>query len=394
MEDFKDIVRLKPDIQRHIEENFPESIPAVKRFVVGPADPGVVQVKIIGNDPRELRRLSDEVMAIYRQHPDAFSIRTDWGDPVKVVRPILAKEQANLNGITRQDVALALMEGFEGTTVGMYREGIDLLPVISRAPAPERLDIASINNLQIWSPVAGRYIPLTQVVTGFDTVWEDQIITRVNRRRAITVMCDPEDGLATRILNFARPRVEEIELPPGYRLEWWGEHKNSTEAKAALAGGMPLFLMLMIGTVIVLFNSLRQTLVIWLVVPLGIIGVTIGLLGTGLPFNFLALLGFLSLVGMIIKNSIVLVDEINLQIGDGLSVYDAILASGTSRLRPVSMAAATTALGMAPLFPDPFFKALAITVAAGLTFSTILTMVVLPVIYALIFRVKTTGETT
>jgi multidrug efflux pump subunit AcrB len=394
VENFKDIVRLKPEIQRYIEENYPESIPAVKRFVVGPADPGAVQVKIIGNDPRELRRLSEEVMAIYGQHPDAFSIRTDWGDPVKVVRPIVAKEQANLNGITRQDIAGALMEGFEGVKVGVYREGIDLLPVISRAPDAERLDIASISNLQIWSPVAGRYIPLTQVVSGFETVVEDQIITRVNRRRAITVMCDPEDGLATRILSFARPRVEEIELPPGYHLEWWGEHKNSGEAKAALAGGMPLFLLLMVVTVIALFNSLRQTLVIWLTVPLAIIGVTMGLLATGLPFNFLALLGFLSLTGMIIKNSIVLIDEINVQIGEGKNVYDAILSAGTSRLRPVSMAAATTVLGMAPLFPDPFFEALAITVAAGLTIATVLTMVVLPVIYAVIFRVKAPGETT
>ena len=151
----------------------------MKRFINGPADPGAVQVKIIGNDPRELRRLSEEAKAIFGTHPDAFNIRTDWGDPVKVVRPILAKEQANLNGITRQDVARALMEGFEGFTVGVYREDIDLLPVIMRAPEPERLDIASISNLQIWSPVAGRSIPLTQVVVGFETVWEDQVITRV-----------------------------------------------------------------------------------------------------------------------------------------------------------------------------------------------------------------------
>jgi len=140
---------------------------------------------------------------------------------------------------------------------------------------------------------------------------------------------------------------------------------------------------------VALFNSLRQTLVIWLIVPLGIIGVTIGLLGTGLPFGFLALLGFLSLIGMIIKNSIVLVDEINIQTGEGLGTYDAILAAATSRLRPVSMAAATTVLGMAPLFPDPFFNSLAVTVAAGLTFATVLTMVVLPVFYAIIFKVKT-----
>jgi multidrug efflux pump subunit AcrB len=309
------------------------------------------------------------------------------------VRPILAKEQANLNGITREDIARTLKEGFEGVTVGVYREGIDLLPVIMRAPEPDRLNIASISNLQIWSPVAGRSIPLTQVVVGFETVWEDQVITRVDRRRAITVLCDPEAGLATSILTYLRPRVEALELPEGYSMEWWGEYKSTTEAQTSLAGGMPVFVLLMIVTVIVLFNSLKQTLVIWLVVPLGIVGVAIGLLGTGLPFNFLALLGFLSLTGMIIKNSIVLMDEINIQIGEGLSPNDAVLSAGSSRLRPVAMAAATTVLGMAPLFPDPFFNALAVTVAAGLTFATILTMVVLPVFYAVIFRVKTTGET-
>jgi multidrug efflux pump subunit AcrB len=392
VEELDDIVRLKPAIQSYIEENYPESIPGVKRFINGPADPGAVQVKIIGNDPIELRRLSEEAMAIFGSHPDAFNIRTDWGDPVKVVRPILAKEQANLNGITRKDVARTLMEGFEGVTVGVYREGIDLLPVIMRASAPERLDIASINNLQIWSPVAGRAIPLTQVVTGFETVWEDQVITRVNRRRAITVLCDPNNGLATRILNYVRPQVEELELPKGYTLEWWGEFKSTTEAQASLAGSMPLFILLMIVAVVVLFNSLKQTLVIWMIVPLGIVGVTVGLLATGLPFNFLALLGFLSLIGMIIKNSIVLVDEINIQIGEGLGVYNAILSAGTSRLRPVAMAAATTVLGMAPLFPDPFFNSLAVTVAAGLTFATVLTMIVLPVFYAVIFRVKSDGK--
>ena len=394
VEEYEDVKELKPAIQQYIEENYPESIPAVKRFINGPADPGAVQVKIIGNDPSELRRLSEQAKAIFGAHPDAFNIRTDWGDPVKLVRPILAKEQANLNGITRQDVARALMEGFEGVTVGVYREDIDLLPVIVRQPEPERLDIASISNLQIWSPVAGRSIPLTQVVVGFETVWEDQIITRVNRRRAITVMCDPEAGLATSILTFVRPRVEALDLPEGYSMEWWGEYKSTSEAQASLAGGMPVFILLMIVTVIVLFNSLRQTLVIWLVVPLGIVGVSIGLLGTGLPFNFLALLGFLSLTGMIIKNSIVLMDEINTQIGEGLSPYDAVLSAGTSRLRPVAMAAATTVLGMAPLFPDPFFNALAVTVAAGLTFATILTMVVLPVFYAVVFGLKSNGETT
>ncbi|MCK9997054.1 MAG: efflux RND transporter permease subunit [Candidatus Krumholzibacteria bacterium] len=389
VEDYKQITRLKEEIQDWIESNYPESIPAVKRFINGPAELGAVQVKIIGDDPVELRRLSRETLAIYHADPDAFNIRTDWGEPVKVVRAIIAKEQANLNGITRTDVARTLLEGFEGVTVGVYREGIDLIPIIIRAPEPERLDINSIQNLQIWSPVAGKSIPLTQVVTGFETVWEDQIMTRTNRRRSITVLCDPEHGLSSNILARVRPQVEALEMPPGYSMEWWGENKSTLEAQTSLAGSMPVFILMMMVLVVALFNSLRQTLVIWLIVPLGIIGVTIGLLGTGLPFGFLALLGFLSLIGMIIKNSIVLIDEINIQVSGGAGVYTAILSSATSRLRPVSMAAATTVLGMAPLFPDPFFNSLAVTVAAGLTFATVLTMVVLPIIYAIVYNVKT-----
>jgi len=388
VENYKQITGLKAEIQDWIEANYPESIPAVKRFINGPAELGAVQVKIIGDDAAQLRRLANETRAIYHADPDAFNIRTDWGEPVKIVRPIIAKEQANLNGITRTDVARTLMEGFEGVTVGVYRETIDLIPIVMRAPAPDRLDISSIRNLQIWSPVAGKSIPLTQVVTGFETVWEDQIMTRTNRRRSITVLCDPENGLASNILARVRPQVEALDMPPGYSMEWWGENKSTLEAQSSLAGSMPVFILMMIVLVVALFNSLRQTLVIWLIVPLGIVGVTIGLLATGLPFGFLALLGFLSLIGMIIKNSIVLIDEMNIQIEGGSSVYDAILSSGTSRLRPVSMAAATTVLGMAPLFPDPFFNSLAVTVAAGLTFATVLTMVVLPVIYAVIFNAK------
>ncbi len=388
VEDYKQITRLKEEIQDWIEDNYPESIPAVKRFINGPAELGAVQVKIIGDDPSELRRLARETKAIYHADPDAFNIRTDWGEPVKVVVPIIAKEQANLNGITRTDVARTLLEGFEGVTVGVFREGIDLIPIIIRAPEPDRLDISNIQNLQIWSPVAGKSIPLTQGVAGFETVWEDQIMTRTNRKRSITVLCDPEHGLSSNILARVRPQVEALDMPTGYSMEWWGENKSTLEAQASLAGSMPVFILMMIVMVVLLFNSLRQTLVIWLIVPLGIVGVTIGLLGTGLPFGFLALLGFLSLIGMIIKNSIVLIDEINSGTGEGRGIYDAVISSAVSRLRPVSMAAATTVLGLAPLFPDPFVNSLAVTVAAGLTFATVLTMVVLPVFYSIIYKAK------
>ncbi len=390
VDDYKQIDVLKPKIQEFMVANFPQSIPTVKRFINGPAEPGgAVQFKVIGPDPVVLRAVADQARAIFEADSDAFGVRLDWGDRVPVVRPIIATEQANLAGLSRPDIANALQEGFSGKTIGVYREDIELMPIVMRAPAPERLDMASIHNLQIWSPIAGKMIPLTQVVTGFETVWEDQVISRNNRRRAITVFADAEFGLATTLMARTRPLIDAIELPSGYETDWWGEFKSTNEAQASLGAALPPFLLMMVIIVIMLFNSIKQTLVIWLVVPLGIVGVTVGLLSTGLPFNFLALLGFLSLIGMMIKNAIVLIDEINTQVDGGAELFDAILSAGVSRLRPVGMAAATTVLGMAPLFTDPFFDALAMTVAAGLTFATVLTMVVVPVLYALIFRVPT-----
>ena len=150
-----------------------------------------------------------------------------------VVKPIIAQEQANLNQITRQMVAATIMQAFQGLTVGVYREGDELLPIILRAPDSQRLDVASIRNVQIWSPAAQRMIPLRQVVSGFETVFEDDIIYRINRQRAIVVLSDPRVGEGPPLLNDLRPQIEAIELPPGYRLEWWGEFRNSAKAKAA-----------------------------------------------------------------------------------------------------------------------------------------------------------------
>jgi multidrug efflux pump subunit AcrB len=189
------------------------------------------------------------------------------------------------------------------------------------------------------------------------------------------------------LLGRIRPQVEALEMGPEYEIEWWGEYRDSTRAQAGIAASLPFFLLSMVLIVIGLFNALRQPLVIWLCVPLGIIGVTAGLLLTSQPFGFMALLGFMSLSGMLIKNAIVLLDEIEIQKTQTTDVYKAIVESGVSRLRPVSMAALTTALGMIPLVFDAFFVAMAVTVIFGLMVATVLTMVVVPVFYAIFFRV-------
>ncbi len=379
---------LLPVIEQHLSESYPQSVTSAFRFELGPGANGKIRARFSGPDPDTLRKLGSEAVAIMAADPNAKAIRTDWRERVKVIRPVVAEEQANLNGITRGDIANALLQGFEGVKVGVYREGDLLLPITLRASEAERTNVDSLQSLQIWSPAAQRYVPLRQVVSSFDTAFEDEMIQRRDRKRTMTVFSDPKTGTASALFGRLRPQIDAIPLPPGYTLEWGGEYEDSADAQAGLSANLPLFFVLMVLIVIGLFDSLRQPLVIWLCVPLAIIGVTAGLLLTKQPFGFMALLGFLSLSGMLIKNAIVLVDEINLQSSEGKELSAAIMEAGVSRLRPVGMAAGTTALGMIPLLLDPFFSAMAVTIIFGLLFATVLTMVVVPVLYAMFHRVS------
>lgn len=374
------------NIEAHLGEAYPDVLGYSSKFQLGPGSTGKIQARISGPDHQVLRQLADNVRGIFTEQPNTKAIRTDWRQQVKVVRPLVAEQQANLNGITRQDIANTLLEGFQGKRVGVFRDGDLLLPIILRAGADQQQEIASLYNLQIWSPVAGTMIPLRQVVSGFETLFEDEIIMRRDRKPTITVYADPVSGPASLLFAAIRPQVEAIELPLGYQLEWGGEYEDSGNAQAGLAASIPTFIMIMVLITVMLFNSLRIPLIIWLAVPLALIGVTGGLLATNQPFGFMALLGFLSLIGMLIKNAIVLIDEIILQRGEGKPLIPAIVDSGVSRLMPVSMAALTTALGMIPLLFDAFFSAMAVTIIAGLIFATLLTMVVVPVLYAAFYK--------
>jgi len=384
--EFLDI--LLPEIEAHLAANFPDLLAYTSRFQLGPGSTGKIQARFSGPDFDELRRLADQTQAIYHADYDSKAVRTDWRQRVKLVKPEIADVQANLNGITRPDVANALLQAFQGATIGVYREDDLLLPIIMRAEEPFRSNVASIQDLQIWSPAAAAMIPLRQVVTRFESTFEDEIIQRRNRKPTITVYADPDKGLASNMFKRVRPAVEALELPPGYELEWGGEYEDSGNAQAGLVASLPMFILAMILITIMLFNSLKQPLIIWLTVPLSLIGVTAGLLSTSQPFGFMALLGFLSLIGMLIKNAIVLIDEINLQWGEGKELIDAIVDSGVSRLRPVLMAASTTALGLIPLLFDAFFVSMAVTIIFGLGFATLLTMVVVPVLYATFYKPK------
>ncbi len=225
--------------------------------------------------------------AILEDDGGAICVRNDWREREKIIQPELLQLQANRNGITRVEVARALESSFEGRTVGFYREpgsagaGVypqeaRLLPIIVRPPLAERDDVSTMNSLQIWSPVAGRMIPLSQVTTGIEVAWEDPVVMRKDRFPTLTVHADPRTGLPSQCSIAYDQKSNRFQLPQGYSFEWGGEHEDSREARAALARPLPYVLALMVFIVVCLFNSIRTTLLIWLIVPLAIIGVTAG----------------------------------------------------------------------------------------------------------------------
>ncbi len=378
------------DIEAFVASSLPDGLAYGAPFVLGPGGGSDIELRLRGQDPAELRRLAGLVMDIMAADPHARDIRHDWREQAKVLRPQIDDTRAARAGVTRRDVAVALQRTFGGINVGLYREGDDLIPIKARAPANERSDVGSIRDVQIWSPAARESIPLVQVAPEFTTEWEDHIIQRFNRASTITPQCNASVGLPSALLKRIMPEIEakmKAEMKPGYGFEWGGEYENSGDAQAAIAGNLPITLLMMVLIVLALFNALRQPMVIFLTVPLALIGVTGGLLAAGSPFGFMALLGLLSLIGMMIKNAVVLVDEMDMQIASGKERIVAVLDSCVGRLRPVGMAAFTTVLGMIPLLPDVFFNSLAVTVMAGLGFATVLTLIVVPTLYAIFFKI-------
>ena len=285
------------------------------------------------------------------------------------------------------DTMRSLQAAFSGKQVGLYRERDELLPIVLRPPANERKDVGALTQVHIWSPLLNVAVPIEQVLDGVTTVWEDQLVRRLDKKRTITVSCDPKTISTQQLFDELKPLLESITLPLGYHMAWGGEYESSHDAQSALAKQLPKGLFLMIIIVIFLFNAWHQPLIIWLTVPLALIGVSAGLFVTRQPFGFMSLLGLLSLSGMLIKNAIVLVDQIDLFMKEGMAPFNAIVEAALGRARPVSLAAITTILGMLPLLQDAFFVSMAVTIMAGLAFATVLTLIVVPVLYALVFRV-------
>ncbi|WP_116599873.1 efflux RND transporter permease subunit [Primorskyibacter marinus] len=354
-----------------------------ERLAFGPGGGSPIAARFSGPDPVVLRRLAQEATAVLTETSDQLQdLRTDWRERELVIVPRFADERAKAAGVSREDVAQSLQLGSEGIRVGVYRERDRLIPIVLRTDSAASEGSAHLSDLPVYSAAAKSYIPVSQITNGF--AWEAQntLLMRRDRVETITVQAGVPAGVnAATVFSQIRGAVEGIELPEGYKMEWGGEYENSTEAQASLGKQLPLSLITMVLISVLLFGKIRQPVIIWLLVPMSVNGVALGLLGTGLPFSFTALLGLLSLSGMLIKNGIVLVEEIDLVRAEGVGFRKAILDASTSRLRPVVLAAATTILGMIPLLSDAFFASMAVTIMGGLGFASVLTLIAAPVFY-------------
>ncbi|MDN3613100.1 efflux RND transporter permease subunit [Vibrio gallaecicus] len=391
VKDYEVLDQLMIRFREHVNAQFPEINYKLKKIELGPGGGAKIEARIVGSDPTVLRSLASQVMDIMYADAGAYNVRHDWRERTKVLEPQFNESQARRYGISKSDVDEFLAMSFSGKSVGVYRDGTTLMPIVARLPEDERVDIRNIEGMKIWSPALSEYIPLQQVTLGYELIWEDPLIVRKNRKRMLTVMADPDllgEETASTLQKRLQPQIEAIEMPSGYSLEWGGEYESSRDAQASLFTTMPLGYLFMFLITVFLFNSVKEPLIVWLTVPLAVIGVTTGLLALDTPFGFMALLGFLSLSGMLLKNGIVLLDQIEIEMKSGKDPYIAVVDAALSRVRPVCMAAITTILGMIPLLPDIFFKPMAVTIMFGLGFATVLTLIVVPVLYRIFHNIK------
>ncbi|MCD8481357.1 MAG: efflux RND transporter permease subunit [Verrucomicrobia bacterium] len=386
VKDYRELRTLIPHLQSSLSEQFPKADIKVWKFMLGSPLPAKVEAVFRGPDPEVIRSLAEHAKAIMEADGGAVAIQDNWRNRVPVLRPVINEVAARRAGIHPVEINTALEKNYVGKSIGVFRDGDRLIPIVARAPEAERLRLDDPGSILVPSQTTGAMIPLGQLLHGFETVFEDTIVRSENRFLAIKAQCDPPAGqLAGPLFQRLRPQIEAIPLPPGYQLHWDGEYEASRESNAGLAMTAPYGFLAMILAVVIMFNGIRQPLIIWLAAPLSLIGVTIGLLLFQAPFEFMAILGFLSLIGMLVKNAIVLVDQIAVETSAGKVLLQAIEDSALSRMRPVAMGAITTILGVAPLLFDPFFRSMTIVIMFGLSFATLLTLFVVPVLYKLFF---------
>ena len=379
--------------ERYIADHMPSIRGTCRNFARGSGMTPKIEARFYGDDPVVLRRLAAQAVAVMEDDPSQNFVRHDWRDPVEVFRPRVLKDQMQNLGLTRPLINQAILVATTGAPVGVFRDGDRSLPILAALVPEERHRVDMLSALPLWAPAAQASVPLGTVVSSLDVTFEDDIVVRRDRSRVITVASEVKLGdNADAMLRRVRPAIEAIELPVGYHLEWGGEKEMFDDAIGGMATAFVPALVVMFAIMVFLFNGFRQPLIIFFSLPLIITGIAGGISVAGMDLSFVAIVGVLSLVGMLAKNSIVLLDQVSADFAAGRDRYEAIVADGVSRVRPVAMSALTTVLGMIPLIHDRLFGPMAVTIMSGLTVSTVLTLIVIPVLTAIAYRVPCPSE--
>ena len=416
----EELVENMDEIQSYLSRAYPDAYVNLKRYnLMFKKYP--IEAQFMGPDPAVLHRLADSARHIMENTPEVRLVTTDWEPQVPVLTIEYDQPAARALGLSRNDVSLSLLTATGGIPIGSFYEGIHANTIYLKCLNEEGDPIEDLGNTQVFSSLpslngllneemmvklkAGTLskeelvegimgsTPLKQISKGVDVRWEDPVVPRYNGQRSQRVQCSPAPGLETEQARLAvASQIENIPLPEGYTLCWQGEKIASTDSMKYLFKNFPLAVILMIAILIMLFKDYRKPIIIFCCIPLVFVGVVAVMLLTGKTFNFVAIVGTLGLIGMLIKNGIVLMDEITLQIGRGVEPMTALIDSSQSRLRPVMMASLTTILGMIPLLTDAMFGSLAAAIMGGLLFGTLITLLFIPVLYALFFHIKQTDK--
>lgn len=383
----KESRQLNALLEDSIRLKFPEPLIKVNKFELSPLTEAVIEARFLGPDAAVLDSLTGKAIEIMRRNPKVIDARNEWGNMSLMLRPVYDPVKAGELGITKAQMMQSVKSISDGTPVGVYRDNEKKVPVLLKSDGYDISDAHSLGNFYVWN--GERSAPLSQVTEGIETVWEFPQIRTYNRQLSMAAMCGVKSGhTMAEVQDEIRKEIEEMQLPEGYTFFWDSQYKDQREGLDALATFFPLAFLALIVILVGLFGNFKQPIIILCILPLSLIGVAIGMLLTGFDFGFFPIAGWLGLLGMIIKNVIVLIDEINVQRREGVLPYTAVVEATVVRTRPVLMAAITTILGMVPLLFDIAFGGMAATIVFGLTFATLLTLFVTPALYVLFYKVK------
>lgn len=390
LHDQKDTKSVEKRFAIYSKEQCPDMKVRSSLFKLSPAVEAVIEMGYIGPDIDTLAMLSARAEAHMRESNLVDNVQSDWGNKVPIVKPLYSQEKGQRLGITRGMMAQYAKLSTNGIAMGEYRQGDLFMPILLKDVNINNFNLANIGSTPVFNS-KGMVVSLDQVIDSIQITYEYSVVKRYNRQRVIRAQCDPSLGANAKeaYSQVYNKVIADNQMPEGYTFKVFGEEESQEESNTALAANMPLTLFLILTTLLLLFRDYRKPIIILLMLPLIMIGVVFGLGVTGKMFDFFSILGLLGLIGMNIKNAVVLVDQIHIEIEGGLKPLDAVVAATKSRIVPVIMASGTTILGMLPLLPDALFGGMAATIMGGLLVATILTIFILPVTYCLIMRIKT-----